>query len=165
MKNKKLHSVKKSGFETPNNYFETFEEQLLRNIKLSETVEKSGFKTPEDYFETFEDKFQQTFEKQNNTKVIALFNWKQVASVAAIAACLLLMFTLFYPQQDDLAFEDIETVAIENYLDARDYSTDDFAALISEETLSKKNFINQDIDEAQLENYLLDVDLEEFLLN
>jgi len=165
MKNKKLHSIKTSGFETQKDYFSNFEEQLFSKIKLSETVEKSGFNTPEDYFENFEDKFKQTLTKENNTKVIALFNWKHAASVAAIAACLILMFTLFYPQRDDLTFEDLETVSIENYLDAREYSIDDIASLISEETLFNTNFINQDIEEAQLEDYLLDSDLEELLLN
>ena len=67
MKKNKLHkiapklseiSLKKSGFEIPDNYFETIENAVLSELNIDEIdfkISKKTFTTPENYFESIED--------------------------------------------------------------------------------------------------------------
>ena len=166
MKNKKLNNIKKSGFKTPDDYFVNFDERLLNQVDLSEKLDNSGFKVPDSYFKEFDERmFKRLNENKDTPKVISLIKWKKAVYAAAAAACLLLLFNLFYPKQANLAFDDLETASIVNYVEFFDFTNDELADLLPEESLIKKNFIDQKIDEEQLENYLLYTDLEELILN
>ena len=56
MKNKELHT-KKDGFNTPKDYFNSFEERLFDRINTETVIPKaSGFTTPDAYFDRLEDK-------------------------------------------------------------------------------------------------------------
>lgn len=67
MKKNKLHktapklseiSLNKSGFEIPDNYFETIENAVLNELKVDKIqseITKETFTTPENYFESIED--------------------------------------------------------------------------------------------------------------
>lgn len=57
MKNKDLHNDKTSGFKTPDNYFETFDERLfdrLNDERKIEGITEPGFSVPDHYFDTVE---------------------------------------------------------------------------------------------------------------
>lgn len=165
MNNNKLHSIEKSGFKTPRDYFSNLEEQLQSEIKLTELAENSGFKVPEDYLNRFEDRLLQNLDTKNDNKIISLFSWKNIAAVSTIAACLAIIFNLFYVKEADLTFENLETVSIENYLQSREYSADEMATLIYSENLLDETFLDRDINEKQLEDYLLDNDYDELIIN
>ena len=166
MKDKNLNSIKGSGFKTPDNYFEKFDEKMLNQVKISQKVEQSGFEIPDPYFESFDENLMEKISHEmDSSKVIPLFSWKKVIGIAAVAACLLLMFNLFYPEQPNLTFDDLETSSIENYLGVLDFSNDEIATLLSEESWNKEIFIDQNIEEEQLKEYLLDSNLEELILN
>ena len=67
MKNNKLHktgsklseiSLKSSGFNVPDNYFDTIEDAVLSEIiviNIESTKNKKAFKTPDNYFKSVED--------------------------------------------------------------------------------------------------------------
>lgn len=55
MKKRKLEHIKKSGFKTPNDYFETFEDAVFAKMASEKFPKKSGFESPNGYIETIED--------------------------------------------------------------------------------------------------------------
>lgn len=86
MKNKGLHTTKKSGFKAPQNYFEAFETNIKTIAHLKNEVPQSGFKTPSNYFDSFTVHF---LAPQKEIKVVPLYK-KAVLTIGAIAAVLLL---------------------------------------------------------------------------
>jgi len=59
MKKENLNNTKQSGFKTPNNYFNTIEDQIMSQISLEKIDKNSGFKVPDNYFDTIEEYFKQ----------------------------------------------------------------------------------------------------------
>ena len=98
MKNKDLHNIKSSGFKTPDNYFESFDDRLfdrLQDEKKIEDIEQSGFSIPDQYFEKVES---QILEKLDPPKVVPIFTLNTRRSLyyaVVIAASLILMFAIF----------------------------------------------------------------------
>ena len=75
---------------------------------------KSGFKVPENYFEQFEAKMMAQIPVEKETKVVSLFNRKQVW-ISAIAALFLLAIAI--PIYFNMASEsNLDASTIENYL-------------------------------------------------
>ena len=116
MKKIRIEDIKETGFRVPENYFNDFEDTLLSELKLKETVGKSGFKVPTDYFESLDESVFNAVTEKKQTKVINLFSWKKAVYTTAIAASLILMFTVFYNKKDSLTLDTIETASIENYI-------------------------------------------------
>ena len=114
MKDKKKHT----GFETPDGYFDSFEDRLFS--KLSEEIipKESGFSTPEGYFDQLDDRMiKYVEESEDHSKVIPLFTRRTLLYAASIAACAILIFSLMDHPQSITHFEDIEISAIETYID------------------------------------------------
>ncbi|TXE20032.1 hypothetical protein ES692_01870 [Psychroserpens burtonensis] len=156
MKHKKLDTLKTSGFEVPKNYFSQVEKDILSEAYLKDKVNVPGFGIPESYFETLESNILSTIEQEYKVKVIPLFNWKNVMYVSAIAACLVLMFNVFYNASETITFDSLETASIENYLEQEDYTSYELASLLTEDELNINNFTDTEISEESLEDYLLD---------
>jgi hypothetical protein len=58
MKNKKIHNVKKTGFKTPDSYFDSLEDRIFDKLKedtIFKEIEEPGYATPDSYFESIED--------------------------------------------------------------------------------------------------------------
>lgn len=55
MKKDKLEHIKKSGFETPKEYFETIEDAVFTKIASDKFPKKEGFEYPVSYFDAIED--------------------------------------------------------------------------------------------------------------
>lgn len=113
----------KPGFKVPDNYFEDFETRMLNKVSSldgkEEVLENSNpFKVPEFYFEKFEERLFEKVEKnRKRPKVISLINNKHFSYVAGIAAVLAMIFTThFYNRSQAFGFEDLEIIAVENYL-------------------------------------------------
>lgn len=165
MKPNKLDTIKTSGFKTPKDYFSQVEEQILSEVKLIDKADHSGFEVPELYFESLEQKILNQISSENDTKIVSLFSWKKVLYTTAVAATLILMFNIFFNTSEKVSFENIEIASIENYLEQEDYTTYELASLLTEEELSKDNFIENEISEDSLEDYLLDtIEIEDLIL-
>ncbi|MEP2937273.1 MAG: hypothetical protein ABJM06_02685 [Gilvibacter sp.] len=153
---------KQQPFGVPSDYFETFQDALdarLAEERLREVVKGHGFALPETYFKEFEFSSEEQL-ASNEVKVFSLFNTKTIATVAAIAACLVLVFTIFNnnPSNQEFALEDIETTTLDEYLDsdAITFTDSELTAYLNEETISLEATIEGDIANEALEDYILD---------
>lgn len=156
MKKENLHNIKNSGFKTPDNYFKTIEDQIMSQISLEEIGRDSGFKIPDNYFDTIEDNI---LSKTKETKVINLFNKKTIITVASIAAMLVLFFNL-NPFKTPITFDNLDTDTVEAYI-LNEVELNDISNLIETDQLSQTDFI--DYNGISIDNYLDDIDLEDFL--
>jgi len=61
----------KTGFTTPENYFNNFDEKLLKKLSIEKSEStlplETGFKAPDDYFENFEETVLHTLSVEKNT--------------------------------------------------------------------------------------------------
>lgn len=165
MKQNKLETIKTSGFKTPKDYFSQVEEQILSEVRLIDKADHSGFEVPESYFDAVEHNILHQLASENDTKVVSFLSWKNVIYTSAVAAILVLMFNVFFTTSENLSFEDIEMASIENYLEQEDYTTYELASLLTEEELSKDNFIEHELSEDSLEDYLFDtIEIEDLII-
>ncbi|WP_298903348.1 hypothetical protein [uncultured Psychroserpens sp.] len=165
MKQNKLNTIKTSGFKTPKDYFSQVEEQILNEVKIVDKVDQSGFDVPESYFDTVESAILDTVASESDTKVVRLFPWKKIMYSTAVAAVLILMFSLFFKSSDHVSWDDLEIVSIENYLEYEDYTSNELASLLTDDELDNDNFIDNEIPETSIEDYLLDnAELEDLII-
>ncbi|OZV68104.1 hypothetical protein [Winogradskyella aurantia] len=165
MKRDKLNTVKSTGFKTPKNYFDSFDERLLEQLNKKETIEgikTPGYQVPTDYFNSFEDKL---FEKIKNDQkpVISLRSRKTFYYVAGIAASLMLALAVFLNKNNSPS---LTVEMVETYLENSDLDSYELAELLSDADLLEEDFIitETDYNEGYLENYLIEnVDLESIL--
>lgn len=130
MKNKKLHTNNlSSGFTTPKDYFDTFEDRLFEQLHTEALIPKAeGFQVPANYFEGLEDALSQ--ELVTETKVIPLTHKKKYLTYIgyAAAACVLFLVAINFFQTgkteisiDNLVNSEINTfiendlIALNNY--------------------------------------------------
>lgn len=164
MKNKSLHNIKNTGFQTPQNYFNNFDDSLLTVAKLKAKASAPGFKIPDNYFETLEVALSEKISSEKKPKVITLFNKRNILYASSIAAAVVLLFnlTLFNNEKNSWNTLDIETV--ENYILDEELTSYDMATLLVEDNLEIENFINHNFEEDNIESYLLDhIDVEDFI--
>lgn len=166
MKQEKLHNIKSSGFKTPDNYFESFDDKLMQRLTdetIIKGIEDTGFKTPDGYFNTVEDKVLKRLKPKNETPVISIFRRKQFYYVSGIAASLLLLFAVFISQPQT---EELSVDLVENYLIESDLNTYELAELLVDTNMLEDDFtITETIyKEENLEDYLLEnADIESIL--
>tara|TARA_Y100001963_G_C6657892_1_gene389001 strand:+ start:184 stop:660 length:477 start_codon:yes stop_codon:yes gene_type:complete len=156
MKKENLHNIKQSGFKTPDNYFNTIEDQIISQISLEKIDKNSGFKVPDNYFDTIEDNI---LSKTKETKIFKLFNKKTIVTVASIAAMFVLFFNL-NPFKTQVTFDNLDTDTVEAYI-LNEVELNDISNLIETDQLSQTDFI--DYNGISIDNYLDDIDLEDFL--
>ena len=156
MKNENLHSIKSTGFKTPEDYFESLEDAVFSKMKEQEihsNVGFSGFKVPSGYFEDFDSKVI-SLVAEDKSKVISLFDWKKIAYISGIAASVILVFNLF-TNSDQLTFDDLETASIENYLINEDLNSYEIAPYLGTADLNSDNFVENTLKASDIEDYLL----------
>ena len=158
MKNRKLHSIKSSGFKVPDQYLESFDELLLNRLKeghLLKEVQNSGFKVPNQYFETFDDKLAKALSSsEKKVKVVPFITWRKAAYISGIAASIVLMVGLYNTFYNKPTFGSLDTASIENYIVNEDITDEDISSLISED-LTMNNFMDSNLSDSNLENYIL----------
>lgn len=165
MKKNKLHNIKSTGFKTPDNYFESFEDKLFDRLTVQKSIkdiEEPGYTVPKDYFETLEDKVFSKL-KSEDRPVIRLKSRKTFYYIVGIAASLLLLFAVFINNESS---EYISAEVVEAYLENRDLSTYELAELLSDNDLLDDDFtiIKTPYEEDNLESYLLEhTDIETIL--
>ncbi|RNC86965.1 MAG: hypothetical protein ED556_05955 [Winogradskyella sp.] len=166
MKKDKLHTITSSGFKTPKDYFESFNEKLfdrLEEDKLIEGIDAPGFSIPDNYFDNIEDTIISKLDTDGETPVISLFSKTRLYYITGIAASLLLLFAIFTntTNSDELSVEMVET-----YLESRDLDSYELAELLADADMLEEEFTitETEYSEENLEEYLLnEVDLESIL--
>ncbi|WP_194767189.1 hypothetical protein [Tamlana sp. I1] len=158
MKTNKLHTIKSAGFNTPKDYFETFEDKLFDKLKneavLNEKVQ-SGFKAPKNYFETLDTNILQAVEdSKKTTKVIPLFSKKTILYASTIAAAIALFFGLSIFDSKP-SFDALDAQTMENYILNENISTSEIASLFTDEELNENLFSEHNFDDENLEEYLI----------
>lgn len=149
----------KTGFKTPDNYFDSFEEKLLNKLSIETDIQvknKTGFKTPEGYFDSFEEQLLNKI-KKTEPKVISFFNKKKFYYVASIAAILIFsLFVLNPTYSDSITFDDLELTSIQEYIDTEslDISAMELADLYAVETNDLDNISFLEIDDENILEYL-----------
>lgn len=162
MNKNKLHNIKDSGFKTPKNYFDGLEDSIMNQMKLQEKVEDTGFKVPDNYFESLDEKILDKV--THKPKVISLFTKRNLLYATSIAAALVLMLNII-GNNNELTFDDLELTSIENYLSEEDFSSYEYASLLTEDELTTDNFIDTELTDESLEDYLLqNATIEDFII-
>lgn len=165
MSTNKLHNIKETGFKVPKDYFESFEDAFLNEIKLKEITTDSGFKVPDNYFDSLEDKITSAVNQEKEIKVIKLVTWRRAAYAAAIAASLVLMFNIYFNQKSPVTIDTIETASIENYILNEELETTEIASLFIEDDLSDVQLIHDGFSSESIENYIFDnVEIEDIII-
>lgn len=161
MKKNKTHNIKNTGFKVPEGYFDSLEDQIMNQVKLSE-VDDAGFKIPDDYLDSIEDSVFNTISQEKTTKVIPLFSKRNILYISGIAATILLLLNLSIFKNDSW---DIEAQTVENYMIDEAISSYEIASLLEDEDLIEENFVNHNFSDENIENYVLDnIDIEELIL-
>lgn len=151
MKKNSLHNKQETGFKTPQDYFNAFEDDLKIKIATEQFPKKAGFNTPEGYFDSIDAK--NLIPQNEKGKVISLLSWKSVSLVASIAAVLIILFNL-KNTNDNLNFETLETAQIENYLIDEQVDLEELAMMLPEETLTLYTFL--ELEQENVEDYLME---------
>lgn len=162
MKKKNIQNINATGFKTPDNYFDHFEDKIFERLQSPiADIKDTGFKTPENYFNLVDDKIIDAL-NSNDKPVIPLNVRKIFYSIGGIAAALVIMFAVFINRNND----DISTEMVETYFENRDLDSYEIAQLLSDVNLLDDTFTIEatNYQEADLEDYLLEnVDIETYL--
>ncbi len=165
MSTNKLHNIKETGFKVPKDYFDSFEDNFLNDLKLKEITTDSGFKVPDNYFDSLEDKITSAVNQEKEIKVVKLVTWRKAAYATAIAASLVLMFNIYFNQKSPVTIDTIETASIENYILNEELETTEIASLFNEEDLSDVQLIHDGFSSESIENYIFDnVEIEDIII-
>lgn len=158
MKTNNLHNIKSSGFKTPDNYFESIEDQLFDRIsdeKKIEGIDRSGFSVPDHYFGSVDSEIIEKLHPPQKTPVFTLQSRKTFYYVAGIAASLVLLFAIFI---NGTAETEISADMVETYLETRDLDSYELAELLTDAELLDEDFtvVETSYNEDYIESYLLD---------
>lgn len=149
----------KSGFKTPEEYFEGLDDKLMGSLKEDELPKQSGFEVPVDYFEQLEENVMASIASSAKVKVIPLYKRKSFVYVSSIAACLALLFTLYTKNIDNTpTLSEVADAEIEAYLEESglEYNSYDIAQMLTEDDLSGLPAAKSLFSEESLEDYLLE---------
>lgn len=157
-----------SGFKTPENYFESFEERLYSKLSEENFPKSAGFKTPDGYFDNLEEQILKTvIASEKPAKVIQLFPKKYFGYAAAIAASLIIGFTVFNTNSDNSSLDSLQLAAIDTYIEDGNLNLDiyDLTTFINDEDITDLKLEDHQFSETTLENYILENVDEETLIN
>jgi len=153
MKNEEKYN---HGFKAPDDYFEDFEERLFSRLNEAELPKKHGFDVPDGYFEDLEERILQNVAKEQTVKVIPLFKRKTLIYAASVAACAILVLSVYTGSSGGV--ESLRMAEIEEYIigDSMDLDSYDIAQLLNEYDLDNLTLEDELFSEENLEDYLLE---------
>ncbi|WP_298496728.1 hypothetical protein [uncultured Algibacter sp.] len=167
MKNKKLHNINSSGFKVPNDYFESFDEKILSQLNTNsqlDSIKGTGFKVPDNYFESLNNTILNNNIATKETKVIPLFNKRNLVYISSIAAVILLLFNLSLFENKP-TFDNLDIDIVEGFIEYEDINTYEIAALFTNEQIVENITIDYTVNDEHIEEYLLNnADLEDLML-
>ena len=156
MKTNKLHNITNSGLKAPKDYFDNLEDRFMAEIKLSEVQNNSGFKAPEGYFDTLENSIIKKISKKETTKVIPLFNKKNLIYISSIAAAVLLLFNLSFFETKTNSWDNLDTDTVEAYILDENVDAYEIASLLLEDDMLEESFASIDFTDEAMEGYFLE---------
>ncbi|OBX22012.1 hypothetical protein LX77_00386 [Gelidibacter algens] len=168
MKKSKLHTIKGTGFEAPDSYFDSFDERLFKKLAAQKdmaAMKNSGYKVPETYFDSFDARLQARLKNEDQPKVRTLLSWRNTVYISGVAAALVVMLTVFFQSDDILSINQIETASIESYLNGENLNAYDIASFLSADDIVLDDFVTHTFTDESLENYLLNNTSIEDLIN
>lgn len=146
----------KSGYKTPDNYFNDFDDKLMSSLFLDDLDNEQPYTTPKNYFESIENNiFSKLDIKTEKTKVIPLYK-KVIKLIPLSAAAIVILFLSLnhFLNTPDNNFEDITIADIESwYNEGYEITYNDELALALNTTDINDNLLDQ-IDETNIEDYL-----------
>ncbi|SRX76290.1 hypothetical protein [Aequorivita antarctica] len=157
-----------SGFKTPENYFESFEERLYSKLSEENFPKSAGFKAPDGYFDNLGEQILKTvIASEKPAKVIQLFPKKYFGYAAAIAASVIIGFTVFNTNSDNSSLDSLQLAAIDTYIEDGNLNLDiyDLTTFINDEDITDLKLEDHQFSETTLENYILENVDEETLIN
>ncbi|WP_027138728.1 hypothetical protein [Gaetbulibacter saemankumensis] len=166
MKEKDLHSIKRTGFKVPENYFDTLEDYLVDEIKLKTQTTNQGFKVPDNYFDTLEDSILTQITKTKKTRVISIINKKQLAYLSGIAAAIVILFSITFNNKNTV-WSNLDIDTVENYLiNENIVDSYEIASLLSDDDIDDFSPVNLEIDSEDLQDFIFEnIDLEDIISN
>lgn len=156
MKKESLHNIKESGFKVPKDYFNTVEDHIMSEIKLKAHGTDSPFTLPPNYFDILEDNILSTVSEKKSPKVITLFSKKNMIYISGIAAAILLIFFNGFLFEKKLTLDQFDSETVANYILNENFESYEIADLLDEEDLTEENFSELQINEQDIETYILD---------
>lgn len=164
MKKDKLHNIKSSGFKTPDNYFESFEDRFFESLndnKAIDGIDETGFTVPEGYFDAIDDKI---LNKLEDKPVVKLNTRKTFYYIAGIAASLLMLFAIFTNSSGTT--KELSVEMVQTYFENSNLDSYELAQLLVNADILEEDFtvIETEFNEENLESYLLEnTDIETIL--
>lgn len=155
---------KKNSFNTPEGYFEGFNDRLMDKIKAEEAHENvgiipktDGFAIPDGYFDQVESSIlSKTVQKE--VKVIPFnANKNFYYSVAAIAAIFILIFSITgNPTSEPITFDDLANAEIEAYLENTEFEMTSYeiAEVVFLEEVELNDILDDDLEDDIILEYL-----------
>jgi len=155
---------KKNSFNTPEGYFDNFNDRLMDRIKKEEAGEATslipksdGFAVPDGYFdEVTPTVLSKTVAKE--TKVIQFKpNRNFYYGVAAVAAIFILIFSFTWNSTpESITFDDLANAEIESYLENTDFEMTSYeiAEVVSLEEMELTNILGDDFEDDIIMEYL-----------
>ncbi|MEH6656593.1 hypothetical protein [Leeuwenhoekiella marinoflava] len=119
---------KNNQFNVPQGYFESFDERLMTELKFQQLFpEKSdGFTVPENYFDQVEKTIIELSKPQGK---LVNYNFKTITgTAAAIAAVLLVLFSVVNPIDKEMEFDSLSITSLESYFEDEDRLQDYFSS-------------------------------------
>lgn len=147
------NNSKHSGFRVPQDYFDSFDEQVMSHIRLKDTTDHTGFSVPDYYFETLDDKIMA--KTKTSGKVISLFSRKSVLYISSIAASLILVLNVI-DFGSKTSYDTLSLETVEDYILSEDLDNYELADLFDEDELSDEFFDTMNFDAEAIEDYVDD---------
>ncbi|MEM6717849.1 MAG: hypothetical protein AAF611_00905 [Bacteroidota bacterium] len=161
MKNNELHN-KETGFNTPKDYFNSFEDRLFDRMETEAIIPKeTGFKAPDAYFDSLEATIsEQLFQTEKETKVIPLQRKRtyiRYISYAA-AACVLFFIAINFSNtpEDTLTIKDMASTEINEFIenDLIALNNYDLITVYEEENVDVNILFEVNLNETETIDYL-----------
>lgn len=150
----------KTGFDTPQGYFDSFEDRLMLRMMEEQLPKSTGFSVPADYFKNLEENLIAKTSRGTSGRVVHLNSRKTMLYIAASAACFVLILSLFQSIGDANVtnLDDVPYTSIEQYIDDGnlDLDTYDVLAILNDQEISDLTRTAEMFSEETLENYLID---------
>lgn len=157
---------KKVGYTIPENYFDTIESNVITKIDANEFRKQHNYDVPKDYFSTIEDNVFKKIQEEdtNKPKVINLrLRLIKVFAPIAVAASLLLLFTLYTNKNNDnFNFDSLAVTDVENWIENDYISLDSYEIAEVYSDVSFEDDFNE--DDIELLDYINGTDIESALL-
>ena len=155
---------KKTGFSTPNNYFEEVDNSFTTFLSEEKLPKNTAFKAPNNYFEGLEEAILlKVTSTEKEVKVISLKDrlLKIIPIAAAASVVLFLSLNSFlFQKTEEISFDSIAINDVEYWFNdaATTINTEDITTILTDEDLVDDNFSLAVINDDSLEDYFNSID-------